>query len=105
MAPVAATLSEREEPGTFVLAAAGEWLVATAGELDRRLREVRVPSGKPVILDLAEVDRLDTAGAWLLWRTEHDLTARGNVVEFRNLRANLGPILNQVRAGGMVVPA
>jgi phospholipid/cholesterol/gamma-HCH transport system permease protein len=105
MAPVAATLTEREEPGTFVLAAAGEWLVATAGELDRRLREVRVPSGKPVILDLAEVDRLDTAGAWLLWRTEHDLTARGNAVELRNLRPNFAPLFDRVRTGGMVVPA
>jgi phospholipid/cholesterol/gamma-HCH transport system permease protein len=105
MAPVAATLSEREEPGTFVLAAAGEWLVATAGELDRRLREVRVPSGKPVILDLAEVDRLDTAGAWLLWRTEHDLTARGNAVELRNLRPNFAPLFDRVRTGGIVVPA
>ena len=63
MASVAATVSEREEPGAFVLAAAREWLVATAGELDRRLHAIQVPSGKPVILDLTEVDRLDTAGA------------------------------------------
>src|SRR6266446_144629 len=105
MASVAATVSEREEPGAFVLAAAGEWLVATAGELDRRLRAIQVPSGKPVILDLTEVDRLDTAGAWLLLRTEHDLAARGNAVEIRNLRSNFAPLLDQVRAGGMVVPA
>src|SRR6476659_11213800 len=105
MASVAATLVEREEPGAFVLAAAGEWLVATAAELDRRLRAVQVPSGKRVTLDLTEIDHLDTAGAWLLLRTEHDLTARGSAVEIRNLRANLVPLFEQVRAGGMVVPA
>jgi phospholipid/cholesterol/gamma-HCH transport system permease protein len=105
MVPVAATLVESEEPGAFVFAAAGEWLVATAAELDRRLRAIQMPSGQRVTLDLAGIDRLDTAGAWLLLRTEHDLAALGNAVEIRNLRANFAPLLDQVRAGGMVVPA
>ena len=105
MASVAATLVESEESGSFVLAAAGQWLVTAAAELDRRLRAVHIPRDKQVTLDLAGIERLDTAGAWLLLRTEHELAAQGNVVEFRNLRANLAPIFEQVRAGGMVVPA
>jgi phospholipid/cholesterol/gamma-HCH transport system permease protein len=104
MAPVAATLVEAD-PGSFVFAATGEWLVARAAELDRRLRTLQMPSDKRVILDLAGIHRLDTAGAWLLLRTEHDLVARGNAVEIRNLRSNFTPLLDQVRAGGMVVPA
>jgi phospholipid/cholesterol/gamma-HCH transport system permease protein len=105
MASVAATLVESEVPGAFVFAAAGEWLISTAAELDRRLSAIQLPSGKRVTLDLAGIDRLDSAGAWLLLRTEHDLAARGNAVEIRNLRSNFTPLLDQVRAGGMVVPA
>jgi phospholipid/cholesterol/gamma-HCH transport system permease protein len=105
MASVAATLVESEDPGALVFAAAGEWLVATAAELDRGLRAMQLPSGKRVTFDLAGIDRLDTAGAWLLLRTEHDLAARGNAVEIRNLRPNFVPLLDQVRTGGMVVPA
>jgi phospholipid/cholesterol/gamma-HCH transport system permease protein len=105
MATVAATLVEKEEPGGFVLAAAGEWLVATAAELDRLLRAVRVPSGKKVTLDLTGIDRLDTAGAWLLLRTEHDLTTRGNIVEMRNLRPSFEPLIDQVRTAGIIAPA
>jgi phospholipid/cholesterol/gamma-HCH transport system permease protein len=105
MATVAATLVEKEEPGGFILAAAGEWLVATAAELDRRLRAVQVPSGKRVTLDLAGIDRLDTAGAWLLLRTEHDLTERGNAVEMRNLRPSFEPLIGQVRAAAIIAPA
>jgi phospholipid/cholesterol/gamma-HCH transport system permease protein len=105
MASVAASFVQSEEPGALVFAAAGEWLVATAAELDRRLRAAQLPSGKRVMLDLAGIDRLDTAGAWLLLRTEHDLAARGNAVEIRNLRSNLAPLLDQVRVGGMVAPA
>ena len=105
MAPVAATLVESEEPGAFVFVAAGEWLVRSAAELDRRLRSLQIPNGKRVTLDLAGIDRLDTAGAWLLLRTEHDLAVRGNATEIRNLHANFVPLLDQVRAGGMVAPA
>src|SRR5271170_3337883 len=105
MASVAATLVESEETGSTVLAAAGQWLVTTAAELDRRLRAIRMPRVRRVTLDLAGIERLDTAGAWLLLRTEHELKVQGNVVEFRNLRPNLAPIFDQVRAGGMVVPA
>lgn len=105
MASVAATFVESEEPGSFVFAAAGQWLVTTAAELDRRLRDVHMPRDRRVTLDLAGIERLDTAGAWLLLRTENELTAHGNAVEFRNLQANLAPIFDQVRAGGMVVPA
>src|SRR6266436_8695301 len=105
MPSVAATLVASEEAGAFIFAAAGEWLVATAAELDRRLRAIQLPSDKRVTFDLAGIDRLDTAGAWLLLRTEHDLAARGNAVEIRNLRSNLVPLLDQVRTGGIVVPA
>ena len=105
MASVAATLVESEEPGALVLAAAGEWLVATAAELDRRLRAVQMPRGKRVTLDLAGIDRLDTAGAWLLLRTEHDLTERGNAVEMRNLQPSFEPLIDQVRAAGLNAPA
>jgi phospholipid/cholesterol/gamma-HCH transport system permease protein len=105
MASVAATLTESEQAEAFVFAAAGEWLVTTAAEVDRRLRAIQIPAGKRITLDLAGINRLDTAGAWLLLRTEHDLAARGNSVEIRNLRSNFAPLLDQVRAGGMVAPA
>jgi phospholipid/cholesterol/gamma-HCH transport system permease protein len=105
MPAVTATLVESEESGSLILAAAGEWLVDTAAELDRRLRALKVPPGRRVTLDLEGIERLDTAGAWLLLRTEHDLKVRGNDVEMRNLRPSFEPLIDQVRAAGEVVPA
>jgi phospholipid/cholesterol/gamma-HCH transport system permease protein len=104
MAPVAATLAASQAPDSLVLAAAGEWLVATAADLDQRLRALTMPTGTRVTLDLAGIDRLDTAGAWLLLRTEHDLIARGNVVEMRNLHQSFEPLIEQVRTAGKVAP-
>src|SRR5277367_6337114 len=105
MAAVAATLDKTEAAGSLVLAAAGEWLVATAAELDRRLRALEIPAGRRVTLDLAGIDRLDTTGAWLLLRTEHVLTEHGNAVEMRNLRPSFEPLIGQVRAAGIIAPA
>jgi phospholipid/cholesterol/gamma-HCH transport system permease protein len=105
MASVNATLVVSQEPDSHILTATGEWLVATAADLDRRLRTLDVPTGGRVMFDLAGIDRLDTAGAWLLLRTEHDLTRRGNTVEMRNLRPNFAPLIDQVRAAGIMAPA
>jgi phospholipid/cholesterol/gamma-HCH transport system permease protein len=105
MAALTATITEYEESESLILAAAGEWLVASAADLDRRLRGMETPRDRRVLLDLTGVDRLDTAGAWLLLRTERDLRARGNTVEMRNLRANFEPLIDQVRTAGFVPPA
>src|SRR5260370_38075884 len=103
MASVAATLVESEDPGALVFAAAGEWLVATAAELDRRLHAIQLPSGKRVTFDLAGIARLDTGAAWLLLRTEDDFAEVGSVVENRNLSSNFAPLRDLVRAVRLVV--
>jgi phospholipid/cholesterol/gamma-HCH transport system permease protein len=100
----AASILALEEGGATVLRAEGEWLVVTAAELDRRLHSLDMPQGRQVTVDLSRVDRLDTTGAWLLLRTEHELTARGNEVELSNLQPRFAPLLEQVRSGGFAEP-
>ena len=103
MAPAATTLASEEE-GATVFRAEGEWLVVTAAELDRRLHSLKMPQDRQVTVDLSAVDRLDSTGAWLLLRTEHELAARGNRVELSNLQPRFAPLLEQVRARGVVEP-
>jgi phospholipid/cholesterol/gamma-HCH transport system permease protein len=103
MAP-AATILATEEQGETVFRAEGEWLVVTAAELDRSLRGLELPQGRHVTVDLSGVDRLDSAGAWLLLRTEHELATRGNEVELSNLQPRFAPLLDQVRARGVTEP-
>jgi phospholipid/cholesterol/gamma-HCH transport system permease protein len=99
MAPPA-TIVAAQESGAFVLRPKGSWIVATAAELDSRLRGLNLPQGGNALVDLTEVDRLDTAGAWLLLRTEHALAARGNRVELSNVRDSFVPLLAQLRLRG-----
>ena len=103
MAPPA-TIVASEDSGALIMRAAGSWLVASASELDRRLHALDLPTGREVTLDLAGIERLDTAGAWLLLRTEHALSARGNSVALANLRPSFSPLLEQLRARGVAEP-
>lgn len=99
-----ATLAAAEDGESLVLAARGSWLIATAAALDRTLAALALPRDRRVIVDLSGVDRLDTAGAWLLLRAEQELRARGNAVETRNLPPAFAPLFAQVRSGGRVHP-
>ena len=103
MAPPA-TIVASEEAGAPVLRAAGDWLVTEAAGLDRRLRALRVPSGRPVVIDASGIERLDTAGAWLLLRTERGLAERGYRVELTGLRPSLLPLFEQLRDRDVAPP-
>jgi phospholipid/cholesterol/gamma-HCH transport system permease protein len=104
MASLAATLAQTGDPQAPVLTAAGEWLAATAAELDRRLQALDLPSDRRVTIDLTGIRRLDTTGAWLLLRTERELEKRRNLVELRNLEPTFLPLFEQVRNGVPAAP-
>src|SRR3981189_3008955 len=99
--PPSATFLASADSEALVFRAEGDWLLATAAELDRRMRALDLPNGRQVTLDLAGIGRLDTAGAWLLKRTDKELAARGNAVALANVRANLAPLLDQVWTHGV----
>jgi phospholipid/cholesterol/gamma-HCH transport system permease protein len=103
MAP-AATIFASEDDGDTVLRAEGEWLVTSAGQLDRSLHNLKFPQGRHVTVDLSGVERLDSTGAWLLLRTEHELAERGNAVELANLQPRFVPLLDQLRSRGISEP-
>lgn len=104
MASAALAFVETENAGGLVFEAAGEWLVATAADIDRRLHALDLPKNRRVTIDLTGMRRIDTAGAWLLLRTEHDLKNRGNAVDLRHVPPVFAPLLDQVRAGGLLAP-
>jgi phospholipid/cholesterol/gamma-HCH transport system permease protein len=93
-----------QDGGALMLRAHGNWLVATAGELDRQLQALTLPSEQLVTVDLADIERLDTTGALLLLRTEHALAERGNSVALANVRASFAPLIEQIRARGGAQP-
>jgi len=81
-----------------VVALTGRWIIERANDLDRALEALAPGSAKAVTIDLAQVESLDTAGAWLVYRTVKRLRGEGYTVAFINRRPELAVPLDLVEA-------
>ncbi|MBI1179406.1 MAG: MlaE family lipid ABC transporter permease subunit [Alphaproteobacteria bacterium] len=77
-----AWVSEERSSGTVTLRTGGPWVINHAPHLFERLARLSISGEEPIVVDLSRIDRLDTAGAWLLYRTVRDLRAEGLDVEY-----------------------
>jgi phospholipid/cholesterol/gamma-HCH transport system permease protein len=99
---MAATLEHHFEADRLFLFPGGGWVIEEARELDQRIGEVflGLPERGPrqLVLDLSEVDALDTAGAFLLAKLEHQTVENGGRVAWRGVDDARAPLLTRVRA-------
>ncbi len=74
-------LETSQEGDVLNVRAGGRWTVDDALQLDPLTRD-RMPAGvRQVRADLSEIEALDTAGAWILWRWGQEFRARGIEIE------------------------
>ena len=89
---------------TAVLAAAGSWTVNAVADLDRRIKRTQLDGAKKAELNVSGLTRLDTAGAWLLYRTRRDMASDGVEIEFTGLDAQYAPLLDLVEQADLAHP-
>ncbi len=77
-----------------IAAAHGCWVISGLAAADAALRQWR-PEG-PVVIDLGALERLDTAGAWILHRTLKDLRAQDLKADFANAQPDHAALLARV---------
>ena len=90
--------------GKVVFAAEGRWTVGAIADLDRRIKRTPLNGVNKAELNVSGVTRLDTAGAWLLYRTRRDLSVEGVKLEFTGLDAKYGPLLALVEQADLENP-
>ncbi len=80
------------------LAAAGAWTSANARTLEGLIDSETRRSGKlkRVDIDMAQVERLDTFGAWLLERLQRGFTARGCETKVVGLREDYRALIDEL---------
>ena len=71
------TVDSRSEGDLRHIILAGQWTVAAAAGIDRALKSLPDAPNRRATIDMAQVSALDTAGAWLIWRTISALKAQG----------------------------
>lgn len=87
----------------MLLRPVGEWVIHQARELDKGMRDLfsaaRQKETRQIVIDLTELGSLDTAGAFLLARLEHDFTLDGGgTVAWHGADKRSMALLERVRA-------
>jgi len=89
-------LKTESRDGLLRVQAGGAWDINSAGRLDAQLRPLSPDGIRRLDFDLSEVGRLDTAGAWLTYRTAKTFTDAGCDTAFAGVRPEHQAMLDQV---------
>jgi phospholipid/cholesterol/gamma-HCH transport system permease protein len=92
----AGSLEVTREGDAAIIKASGDWTVGSCTRLDQALRKFSPAQMRQVLFDLANVERLDTAGAWLAVRTLLEAKAAGIAGSFRGVKSDHAVLLQRV---------
>jgi phospholipid/cholesterol/gamma-HCH transport system permease protein len=71
-------IAETEQDGVLHCELSGAWTTRTVALVDAEMRKIeRKTQGRAMVLDLSKVEKLDTAGAWLIDRLMTSLAQNG----------------------------
>jgi phospholipid/cholesterol/gamma-HCH transport system permease protein len=84
-----------EEPSGIRIIFTGPWVVGRLGNADDRIREIDCSHEQPIYLDISQVDHLDTAGAWVIYRF-HRKISMGNPVDIIGVSDHYQTLLDVV---------
>jgi phospholipid/cholesterol/gamma-HCH transport system permease protein len=87
-----------EAEGLLRISAAGAWETTQLARVDRELRSAAARPARAVRIDLSGLQMLDTAGAWLLYRTLKTLRAQGLAVEFVGAKPDYQALIDSIAA-------
>lgn len=90
-------LHEEARGDTRVLRFGGRLTTARVNDVARRLRALQ-PDGRPTVIDINDVERIDTTGAWLIYRLVRDWTKAGEVATVEGADEDTLKLIDQVGA-------
>jgi len=94
-------LSGQSGGGRISLAAAGSWTAEHAQTLESLIDVATRPNAqvRSIALDTAQIDRLDSFGAWLIERAMRNWTTQGCETQLVGLNENYRGLFDKVHAG------
>ena len=81
---------------SLILRAGGSWTIDMVGALDPVLRSLSIHDADRAEIDASGITGLDTAGAWLLYRTRRDHAAQGVKLRISGLDSRHAPLIDLV---------
>ncbi len=95
-----ALLDDRLQGDRLALAGAGAWVAGNARDLEASIEALikKYPTVKNVVIDMDQVQRLDTFGGWLLERLVRAFTARGAATDITGLKDDYKALIDELRS-------
>jgi phospholipid/cholesterol/gamma-HCH transport system permease protein len=91
-------VTEVERDGVRVYALSGSWITRTVAQVDAEIRRLETQrSGEVLTLDLSGIDKIDTAGAWLIDRLRTVNEGHGSQVTLLAQSREASILLDAVR--------
>ena len=91
-------VSVTQADGGAVVALTGDWTTSTVAAIDHTLRELELhPDARRMLVDLSGLGRLDTAGAWLIYRLTASLKRDGARVDIAGASRDADILVGAVR--------
>jgi phospholipid/cholesterol/gamma-HCH transport system permease protein len=83
----------------------GSWTAGQARTIEACLTDFLADADQPerIIMDLSRIARLDTVGAWILDRLQHDLRLKGRILDFVRAKPEHHTLLKEVAAHGFIL--
>ena len=103
MAAEAASIETRQADGELRIVCGGDWTIAALGPLNAKISAIRATGARKVRFDLSGIRAIDSAGGWLISRTQAALKKAGADVAIEGAGAAQSALLEKVLAAG--VPA
>ena len=92
-------LDVSEDTSSILLRPVGDWIVAHSVAIDASLNTLDAYGRRAATFDLSHLGRLDTAGAWLIYRTLRVLERAGATVTIAGATAAQSTLLQAVAKG------
>jgi phospholipid/cholesterol/gamma-HCH transport system permease protein len=92
--PTAQAAMVRKTPQEIALS--GAWTARGVGQIDRQLEALSAPSGSMLVIDAANIEAFDSAGAWVMQKLQHRLASESIGIEIHGLRPEFARLLEVV---------
>jgi phospholipid/cholesterol/gamma-HCH transport system permease protein len=87
-------ISEDELDGA--ICCRGSWILLHASHLQQQIDSRRWPENRDVVLDCSQLEAMDTAGAWLLYRVRREVKRAGSRLTVSGLRPGFAALLGMI---------
>jgi len=83
----------------------GSWVLKDISWLEKKINALNWPSATPIQFDVSAIQKLDTAGAWLILRTIHQLEEKGCVVTLQGQQGEHQALLTLIKPANFDIQA